>query len=199
MFFFKMKTNMKRVLLAAFVLILFFPLSAFAASGHETQHISLLIPYWVNFIIFVLVMYFLLRKAFSQSWQKRRDTISRAVHAGEEQLKLAKQRLEEAREQQESLVSQLGKLRETILKEGDMELQRIRRDGDERAEFVKKQAERTLESEKLALEVELRKELAARVMEKASERLKNEISEEEDSYLRSKAVEGLGALVATNN
>lgn len=165
------------------------PNVAFASDGAP------LMFFWINFLLYCFVIFMIVRKPFALFWQRRRDEIQTAVEAGARELEQAETRLNEARDQFARLDADIVELRKSIESDGEKEAAAIATEATARSERVSSQANDSIAGEQRAMEVSLRKELAETVIEKAQQKLSNEITPDHDSKLRGAALEGMSSFL----
>jgi F0F1-type ATP synthase membrane subunit b/b' len=192
----------QKVSLASLAVILLFvlPSVAMAAGGgghgahHETSFADTY-PLWKNFALYALIVLWGIKKLVSTGWPARRARILSEFEAGKAELERAQSRLEEAQKQVAHLGKEQESVQEGINQDAEREFRAAVDAAHERAARISTQATASIEAEKKALESSIRAELAAKVVESARGRLKDEISPEVDKNLRSAALGGLGELV----
>lgn len=170
---------------------------AYAAAGgeHHSGGFSDTLKYWPNFIVFLFIFIFILRPPFKKFWADRREAIESAVTAGERELKAAMQELQAAKDALATVPSEIDQLKRSISSETEREYDKILAEARSRAERIAEQAGDSVAAERKAAEVEIRRELAERVVEQARQRLKGEINASYDEKLRDAAFKGMGNLV----
>lgn len=173
---------------------------AVAAEGHEVAHHespwASLGSKWVHFLVYIGIMYWLLRKPLAAFWVNRRQTIYDAVNQGKVALSAANQRLSTARSKVSVVDAEATRIQNDLAKETKQESARIIEDAKARAAYILDRAKITAAAEERAAEVAVRRDVADRVIEKARERLSKELTEEADRGLRGAAFKGLKALVS---
>lgn len=153
----------------------FVPLAAAEAKGHE-QGFSTLIPYWVNFILFVGLLYFLLRKKARAGWAQRRETIENNIDRALAELQQAEQKLHQALKNLDNVAGEASKVEDLLRKEAITEHDAIIAEAKSKAELIIKRAKETAEAEKTSAIQALRSEMVERVVQRARERLLDRLS-----------------------
>ena len=191
----KFSGTLKILCLAMF---LFAPVFAFASSGEghgEAAGIGSIFWYWINFILFVGMLYVLLRKPIATMWVDRAASISAAMDRADTELNDAEAKLLEARTKLDHVDEEMANVRELVAKEAQMEASAILDDARKKAEITLQRARETVLAEKSAAEKELRQQLADSVIAQASEILRQRISSDNDYERRQQAIEGFRRLV----
>lgn len=180
-----------------FVLALMAAAPAFAAeSGHHAEPVFTdIIPYWVNFVLYVLLLVWLLKAPVSSGWEARKENIRVSVHRGRTEREAAESALREAEGAEAAVAASIKALTDQIAREAASEAAEIVREAKEKAARTKQQGADMLAAEEKAFESALKKELAEAVVRKATERLMRDMNVEKDAPLRASALRALGNLV----
>ena len=170
---------------------------AFAGGGHSGEPASILdtLPYWYNFIPFVLILFYLLKNPFVAFYQSRRSELEDAVNAGRKEMLEAQAELKAAQEKVSSLAEDKESVRKNMMAETHQEAERIKEEAKAKVERIGTQAESAIQAETLAAENALRKELSEIVLEKAEQRLRSELTADSDKEIRQAAVSSLKSVV----
>ncbi len=168
--------------------------AASGAHGHAPSFADI-IPYWINFSLYVLVLFFLLRKPIAKGWNGRTEAIAAAVNKGKTEREQAEQLLAAAKSKQSSLASEIAALVAQIKNETAAETQEILKDSAERAERIKTQGKEMLAAEEKAFKSALRKELADEVLKRATDILKKDLNASSDATLRTSSMNTVGQLL----
>ena len=163
------------------------PAVAYAAPDGGSYGISYTFAYWPNFLVFVFLLYLILKKPFPKFWLERAETIESKVKSGEQQLQLAQEKLSEARTLYASIDQEISKIRENIVIEGEKEAQAIIDEAKQQSKRIMVQAKATLEIEQRGLLEAARLRLSELALERAREKLKQSVSAEMDQNLRKSA------------
>lgn len=167
-----------------------FPALALAAEGHEHHAtvLDLIFPI-INFTLFCLLMYFLLRRSVRTGLIARRDNFQQALDRSKKLNADAQGKLDEVERQQRNLENMLAELRKTIAEESVKESEQIVLEAEKRAHRLLEKAAETAQSEVKALQDSLKKELVDMVMRLAEDKIKQELDREADAKLRQGAVQ----------
>ncbi|RMG44105.1 MAG: hypothetical protein D6719_02440 [Candidatus Dadabacteria bacterium] len=180
-------------------LFLFLPFAFASAEGHHGGHhqpsFSDIIPFWINFSVYVVVLFVLLKKPLKSGWLARRSAIEEAVSRAERAYKEASEKLHEAKGKLAGLEQEIVTIRDAIAAEAEREAGEILSAGKKRAELIGTNLRETIEMEERAAERAVREEVADYVISKVRDRLINEIDPTFDKSLREAALSGAGRLV----
>lgn len=171
---------------------------AYAAGGHGADHVPGIYDlrwYFVNFAIYVIGMYLLLRKPARTAWDHRRTAIIRDVEGAKQELRNAEQAHAVAQSRVAGLSAEIAALKQEIAAEGVRESARIIQESEARAERIRVHAQDSIAHEQKSLELSLRRELAELVTEKARTQLKRQITASSDKALRSATMGGVKDLL----
>lgn len=183
--------NISRIL-KVLPLLLIASSPAFAASGgHHEPSITDLIPFWVNFVLFLFLLHYLLNKPARSFWKNRQVSIQDAAERGKKTMDAALERLKTAENKLQSLEAEIEKLKSSIKEEGEREKSEILRSAKERASLLENQASIASQAEKAASYELLRKELADRVMKLTEEKVLEKLTPQKDKKIR-ESVYGTG-------
>ena len=182
-----------------FLLLSFAPLfsaaTAFAEEAPEkAETIGDLAWYYLNFGLYVAILYFLLRKPIVQTWQTRRNAIEADVVRGKEDLKTASAALADAKKKIATLDAECQRENDSIRKSTEGEKALILEEAKRRAQAIARQTEESIVAEQRHAETSLRREIGQVVLEKATELLKRELTPEADKELRRSVASGIGKL-----
>ena len=182
---------------------------AFAATGHgdpgqlaghaegHAPTIGDLKLYWINFLLFLALMWFVTRKGVPQAWNARRLAIRDAAERGKRAALQAKAEVDAATQAMASVNQEMEQVARTIAQDGEAEARRIMEDARATAQQIERQIAGTIAAEQRALQHAVRQEMAATVMRKVEDRIGRELSPEVDVKLRAVAVSSARALRET--
>lgn len=176
------------------------PALAIAAphGGHEAAHHGSsadLIPFWINFSLYVVVLFVLVRKPIASGWASRRDGIAAAVNKGKVERDQAESALRIAKGKESMLSSDIAALLAQVKNDTKAETEEVLRDAHERASRISAQGKDLLTAEQKAFETSLRKELADEVLKRATEILKKDMNASSDAALRTSSLNTVGQLL----
>jgi F-type H+-transporting ATPase subunit b len=152
-------------------------------AGETTARLLDLLYRSINFIVFFLVLFFLLRKPIKQGLAGRRESI-------EKELSELEAKKEEARREYQDLeakISNIKEEREAILAdlkaEGEKEKQKIIENAQKVASRIVDQAQLTIQQEFRRANLSLRQELAEMAAQTAEDLIKKNITENDQKVL----------------
>lgn len=188
---------MKKIL-SSLVVLTVTALPAFAAgggehgahAGHEGSLSDLFWP-WVNFALYVVLLGAILKKPFSKAWQTRREGIEHSVNAGAQELQEAEQVLMFARSREHNVDADCKNISANILEDAKREGAQLIEEARRRSEFLARQANDAVSAEQRQAERALRREIAEKVLARANQLLKQELTPEVDRELRRGVLAGV--------
>lgn len=179
-------------------LVIIAPGVVFAESGDHAGHgpsITELIPYWINFLLYVGILYFLLRKTVVRGWAARRQKIIDNISSAKEQFSQAQSLLNDAQSKWSRLTQEETRVRDEIARQAEFERRQMLESARSKAERMVLQAREHGLAERRSAEREIREELVDDVLSRALGILKQSASAETDRAFRSAAVGAAGRLV----
>jgi len=147
------------------------------------------LPRVVNFLIFVAVLYYVLRKPVSDFFRQRAHTIARDLEEAERARAVAAQELAQARAQLARVDEDVAAIRERARHEAEAEYERLRQETEIEAEKIRALAEREIAMARRAAELELRTFLVERVLARARTLLREQLTEEDHRRLIAQFIE----------
>lgn len=158
---------------------------AFASSGAgHSPSISDLGVFWVNFLIYVTLLYVLVRKAISNAWAARRASILASVTTATDEVNAAERELNATEALLKNLAADQDKARADILRQGQAEADAIVTSAKERAERIKTQAQELLKGEGRSAEASFRAALVTKAVEISRERFsRGEFAGKQEQYV----------------
>jgi F-type H+-transporting ATPase subunit b len=178
------KISLKRAFIITLLVFLAFPASAFAAQAESFWDLRW---HWMNFVLYLVLLYFLVRKPIAQVWSSRISAIERDVTANKRNLEEANTRFEQVQSKLEQVDEEIRVFSEAIERESQKEAARVIDEAKAKAEKIIAQAKLSAIAEQKGLEAALRRELSEQVIEQAEARLKTGLSEAEHRALRDRA------------
>ena len=148
----------------------------------------------INLLLFVGVMYFILRRPLGEAFRARQEGIRRELMRAEEERSAAVAKLEEVEGRLSRLDSEVEAIREQARREAAEERVRIERAAEEEIRKIREQARREIESASKAARAELRAYAAEQSVRMAEEMIRGEIRPEDDAHLVREYVEELGGV-----
>lgn len=168
----------------------------FAAEGHgHAPSIVDTFPYWVNFLIYLSALYLLLRNPVRESWAHRRANIRKVIESAEQEMALLERAIAHAKERLAQSDGEIATLTADIKREAEGESKSISSDSEKAARRIKEQAKDLIQAERKGAEAAVQRELAEKVIQLATERLKSETTNDTDRGRRLSAVTSINQLI----
>jgi F-type H+-transporting ATPase subunit b len=137
----------------------------------------------VNFIIYVAILFFALRKVIPQNWMARRNAILENVTSSARELESAEQAVKAAEERTKNVATEQEAAKQEIIRQAELEAAQIIKSATEKAERQKAQAKDLIEGETRSAEATFRAELVERALELAKSKFKSgAFAAKESSY-----------------
>jgi F0F1-type ATP synthase membrane subunit b/b' len=162
----------------------FFAAAPAAASEQGSHGFSSLIPYFINFSVYIAAVYFLSRKAIASSWQKRRQTLHDQVATASSRFEEASNKFSGAQGRLAVIDEELAQLEAALKAEALSEEQAVLRDAEQRVNNIMLLAQQTIEAERRAAQRSLRAEITDTVIGRARTALHAHFSGAADKELR---------------
>ena len=160
-------------------------LIAFAEEhGHHIPSIWDTRFFWLNFIIYVSVLTYLLKKPITNGWTARRDAIESAVNSGKRELEAAQDKLQAAEGKMRMLDQEIIRITRDIETETQRESTLLIQDASKRAERIQVQAKEMADAEIKNAKAKIRAEVIDAVMKKAEDKIMQQVNESSDVQLR---------------
>src|SRR5438067_7646726 len=147
-----------------------------------------------NLLLFVGLLYFLLRRTLSEAFRARQEGIRNDLMRAEEERNAAVAKLEEVEGRLARLDAEVEAIRAQAQREAAEERVRIERATEEESRKIREQARREIESAAKAARAELRVFAAEQSVGLAEELIRREIRPEDDAHLIREYVEELGGV-----
>lgn len=183
----------RKLSLLALLVIPNVALASAGAEHHEATVGSLLFPA-INFVLYCIAMYMILKRPISEQLDARREIIRSKIESASREKEAALKKLLEAQRQFNTLDTQISEMATRMESEAQKEATSIIKDAQDKAMAIAKRAKDTAEAERKASEVTLRAELADTVLELAKQKLKAKMTGEMDKALRERAIDGIQAI-----
>lgn len=169
--------------LAALATIFLNASGAYASSGHGEPSIGDLTFYWVNFVLYVGVMAYIVRKPLAKGWAARTARIKQSVMQSSDDVEAAERELNAIEALTKSLPVEEEKIRQQIVEQANAEAADIVRQAEQRAARIREQAKDLLQGESRSAQSTFRNTLVARAVQLAKEKFgAGEFAAREDAY-----------------
>jgi F0F1-type ATP synthase membrane subunit b/b' len=180
------KLSLRAAALAAFVLVVFVGAAdvASAGSGNRPPALSDLTFYWINFILYIGAMTFILRKPIRNAWAARTARIKKTVAECTDEVDAAERELNAIEALTKGLANEQDRVRQDIISQANLEASDILRQANQRAVRIREQAKEMLKGETRSAESAFRASLVSRALQSAKERFaRGEFAGREQSYV----------------
>lgn len=147
-----------------------------------------------NLLLFVSVMYFVLRKPIGEAFRARQQSIRRDLMRAQEERDAALARLAEVEGRLANLDTEIEAIRAQAEKDAREERARIARSTEEEIRKLREQSRREIESAGKAARAELRAYAAEQSVRLAEDIIRREMRPEDDARLVREYVEELGGV-----
>jgi F-type H+-transporting ATPase subunit b len=201
---------MRALLYRAMTAVVLTNLSVQSVAADDHAHapsIGDLKVYWFNFIIYIGILYFALRKLVPAAWAARRERIRVSLHSASAALNAAEQELNAVQNALKTLqepskvagvvgeLTEIQRLRADVLRDGQAEAQRIVQDAEQRAARLRTQAREQLEGEVRTAQSAVRAQLVQRAVASARTRFSQGDFAHRDTQYREAAVQRAKRLI----
>ena len=137
----------------------------------------------MNFVVLAGALVFILRKPISQALSSRIKDIQEQLDSLETRRAEAEKRLAQYNEQLSQLESEAAKIVDAYIKQGNEAKAKILKEAEQTAEKLRAQARRNIEHEFDKAKQKLQQEVVESSLQKAEERLKKEITAQDQDKL----------------
>ncbi|HEV7902767.1 MAG TPA: ATP synthase F0 subunit B [Pyrinomonadaceae bacterium] len=149
---------------------------------------------FVNLLLFVGVLIFLLRRPIGASMVARRDAIRQELMRAQEERRAALAKLEEVEARLARLDAEVETVRAQAKREAEAERESITRSTAEETRRLREQAQREIESAGKAARQDLRRYAAEQSVRLAEDLIRRDIRAEDDSRLMQDYIGDLGGI-----
>jgi F0F1-type ATP synthase membrane subunit b/b' len=139
---------------------------------------------WLNFALYVALLYVLLRKVVASGWAARRQRVEKAVVSATSEMQSAEKELRSIEQVVRDLKVEQEKARAEVLTLAKEEAASIVSAAEERASRIRSQAKELLKGEKRSAEASFRSTLVARAVDLARSKFSSgQYSSRQDAYV----------------
>ena len=162
----KTSTSVRTVLATSLAFALAHSSFSFA-SGGAGHHPSIhdIVPFWVNFVIYVALMTVLLRKPIKNGWASRRNRIAEEVASATADMEAAARELAAVEALTKNLSQEQERARVEILNQGELESHAIVSAAKEKATRLASSTQDLIEGESRSAQAHFRAALVAKAVE----------------------------------
>lgn len=168
-----------------------------AAGGHSTHDSSVwdLKFYFINFLIYLALVAFIIKRVAPQGWAMRRQRIQESLQASIAKVSAAERAYQTAKQRLQTLDEDARALTEQMQREAEREAGEVIESAKNQGARMVKQAHDNANAERKASETAIRKEYAAQALRIAEERLRKEVTPERDRSIRTEFQNSLKELI----
>ena len=149
---------------------------------------------FVNLLLFIGVLIFLLRRPIGASMVARRDAIRQELMRAQEERRAALSKLEEVEARLARLDAEVETVRAQAKREAEAERESITRSTAEETRRLREQAQREIESAGKAARQDLRRYAAEQSVRLAEDLIRRDIGTEDDARLMNEYIGDLGGI-----
>jgi F0F1-type ATP synthase membrane subunit b/b' len=149
---------------------------------------------FVNLLLFIGALVFLLRRPIGASLVARRDTIRQELMRAQEERRAALAKLEEVEARLARLDAEVETVRAQARREAEAERENIARSTAEETRRLREQAQREIESAGKAARQDLRRYAAEQSVRLAEDLIRRDIGAEDDTRLMNDYIGDLGGI-----
>jgi F0F1-type ATP synthase membrane subunit b/b' len=181
----KTSTAVRMVLATSLTLALAHSDFAFASGGAGHQpSIHDIVPFWVNFVIYIALMTVLLRKPIKNGWASRRSRIAEEVASATADMEAAERELAAVEALTKNLSHEQERARVEVLKQGELESNSIVSAAKEKATRLASSARDLLEGESRSAQAHFRAALVAKAVELSKSKFQSgELAARQSQYV----------------
>lgn len=156
------------------------------SSGHE--HLF----DWINFIILVAVLVYVLRKPLAQFFAGRASALEHDLEEGRKALEAARAQLAEAEEKMRRLDEDIAAYKAAAMREQEAERERLRHAAEEEAQRVLASARAMIESATQSARLDLKRAAASEAVAMAERIIRERLDDAARARLVSQFLNGIG-------
>lgn len=156
------------------------------SSGHERLFD------WINFIILVAVLVYVLRKPLAQFFAGRSSALEQDLEEGRKALEAARAQLAKAEEKMRRLDEDIAAYKTAAMREQEAERERLRRAAEEEAQRVLASARAMIESATQSARLELKRAAASEAVAMAERIIRERLDDAARARLVSQFLNGIG-------
>jgi F0F1-type ATP synthase membrane subunit b/b' len=157
---------------------------AHASGAGHVPSIGDLTFYWVNFVLYVALMTYLLRKPIKNGWAARTARIKQTVADCTDQVESAERELNAIEALTKGLPAEQERARQQIVSQANLEAADIVKQAEQRAARLREQSKEMLKGEMRSAQSSFRASLVSRALQLAKDRFtKGEYAAREQAYV----------------
>lgn len=156
------------------------------AESHEVHHHTSIFVYWVNYLIFMIPVIYILKGKFSEGWNSRKNEIASQLEKGKQLVRDAEERLSLAKASNQSLPEKLKSMEEQLNKDLNFEINQMTTTAEDQCKSLDTQVTSVISVEKQSLMDSLKNNLAEKVVAKTKGKLLGlDLTKVNENYLAS--------------
>jgi F0F1-type ATP synthase membrane subunit b/b' len=158
---------------------------AWASTGaHHEPSFSDITFHWINFVLYIGAMTYLLRKPIQNSWAARAKRIKQEVQQCTDEVDAAERELNAIEALTKGLSAEQERVRQEIATQAKLEAEEILKQANQRAVRIREQGKELLKGEARSAETLFRASLVQRAVHMAKERFtRGEYASREQAYV----------------
>jgi F0F1-type ATP synthase membrane subunit b/b' len=154
-----------------------------SGTGHAPS-IGDLTFYWINFVLYIALMSYLLRKPIKTAWASRTARIKQTVSDCTDQVASAERELNAIEALTKGLPTEQERARQQIISQANLEATDIVKQAEQRAARIREQSKEMLKGEMRSAQSSFRASLVSRALQLAKDRFsKGEYATREQAYV----------------
>lgn len=155
----------------------------YAAAGHGEPAIGDLTFYWINFVLYVGLLTYILRRPIAKAWTARTARITHTVAQSSDEVEAAERELNAIEALTKTLPQEEEKIKQQIVSQANSEAVDIIQQAEQRAARIRAQARELLNGEMRSAQSSFRQALVTRAVQLAKEKYSaGEFAAREDAY-----------------
>ncbi|MGH9404951.1 MAG: hypothetical protein ACRD3D_03840 [Terriglobia bacterium] len=146
---------------------------------------------WINFILLVVVLVYLLRKPLAHFFSNRSREIEHALAEGRKALQAAQAQLAEAETKLERLEQEIAGYRASAAEEREREIEKVRRASEQEGERILESARSMIASATEAARIEIKRVAATQAVALAEKIIRSRLDDPRQAALVNRFIEGI--------
>ncbi|MDE3179340.1 MAG: hypothetical protein KGM47_06725 [Acidobacteriota bacterium] len=147
---------------------------------------------WINFILLVVVLVYVLRKPVGHFFENRSSALRHELEEGRKALEAARAELAMAEKKLGNLEADIAALKAAAVHEGELEVARLKRSSEEEASRIMESARNMIDSATRSARLELKRAAADEAISLAEQVVRARLDDAGRSRLVSRFLEGIG-------
>jgi len=171
--------------LAVVMLVISLPALALG-EGHEAEAhgFSHLIPMWINFVVYVALLFWLTKKPLLRFWASRREHIETAVQGGRSELEAAEARVSVIQRRISGIEQEISQLKQEVSQDTARECEQLKEAAKEKALKIAARSKESAKAEQKTAEAKVQREITELAFRLARQKLAGSTTLESDKGWR---------------